>query len=52
MQTLQLGGRATISTDEKELCDAGGIIAAKFPITVDIHPNHDTVIIKIEHEVL
>jgi len=24
MQTLQLGGRATISTDEKELGDAGG----------------------------
>ena len=52
MQTLQVEGRATISTDEKELCEAGGIIAAQFPITADIHPNQDTVMIKIEPEVL
>jgi hypothetical protein len=52
MQTLQVEGRATISTDEKELCEAGGIIAAQFSITADIHPNQDTVMIKIEPEVL
>jgi hypothetical protein len=52
MQTLQVEGRATISTDGKELCEAGGIIAAQFPITADIHTNQDTVMVKIEPEVL
>ena len=52
MQALQVEGRASISTDEKELQEIRGIMAAKFPITEDMPPTRDTVMIKIEPEVI
>jgi len=38
MQALQMEGRAAISADEKELCEVGEIMAAKFPITINYLP--------------
>ena len=52
MKALQVEGRASISTDEKELREMGEIMAAKFPITADMPPDPDTVMIKIEPEVI
>ena len=52
MQVLQVEGRASISTDEKELREVGELMAAKFPITADMPPDQDTVMIKIDPEVI
>ena len=52
MQALQVEGRASISTDEKKLREVGELMAAKFPITADMPPDQDTVMIKIEPEVI
>jgi general stress protein 26 len=52
MQALQVEGRASIITDEKELREVGEIMAAKFPIAADMPPNPDIVMIKIEPEVV
>jgi general stress protein 26 len=52
MQALQVEGRASIVADEKELREVGEIMTAKFPITADMPPDPDTVMIKIEPEVV
>jgi len=52
MQALQVEGRASIITDEKELREVGEIMAAKFPIAADMPPDPDIVMIKIEPEVV
>lgn len=52
MQALQVEGRASIITDEKELREIGEIMAAKFPIAADMPPDPDTIMIKIEPEVI
>lgn len=52
MQALQVEGRASIVSDEKELREVGEIMAAKFPVIADLPPDPDTVMIKIEPEVV
>jgi general stress protein 26 len=52
MQALQVEGRASIVTDETELREVGEIMAAKFPVTADMPPDPDTVMIKIEPELV
>ncbi len=52
MQALQVEGRASIVSDEKELREVGEILAAKFPVIADLPPDPDTVMIKIEPEVI
>lgn len=52
MQALQVEGRASIIADEKELREIGEIMAAKFPIAADMPPDPDTIMIKIEPEVI
>ena len=52
MQALQVEGRASIVLDENELREVGEIMTAKFPITADMPPDPDTVMIKIEPEVV
>ncbi|MCC4772092.1 pyridoxamine 5'-phosphate oxidase family protein [Methanosarcina sp. DH2] len=52
MQALQVEGRASIVADEKELREVGEIMAAKFPITADMPPDPDTIMIKIEPEIV
>ncbi len=52
MQALQVEGRASLITDEKELREVGEIMAAKFPIAADMPPDPDIVMIKIEPEVV
>jgi general stress protein 26 len=52
MQALQVEGKASIITDEKELREFGEILVAKFPIAADMPPDPDTLMIKIEPEVI
>ncbi len=52
MQALQVEGRASIVLDENELREVGEIMTAKFPITADMPPDPETVMIKIEPEVV
>ena len=52
MQALQVEGRASIVTDENELREVGEIMAAKFPVTADMPPDPDTIMIKIAPEVV
>jgi general stress protein 26 len=52
MQALQVEGKASIITDEKELREFGEIMVAKFPIAADMSPDPDTVMVKIEPEVI
>jgi general stress protein 26 len=52
MQALQVEGRASIITDEKELREVGEIMVAKFPIAADMPPDPDIVMIKIEPELV
>lgn len=52
MQALQVEGRASIITDERELREIGEIMAAKFPIAADMPPDPDTIMVKIEPEVI
>ena len=52
MQALQVEGKASIISDEKELREFGEIMVAKFPIAADMPPDPDTVMIKIEPEVI
>ncbi len=48
MQALQVEGKASIITDERELREIGEILAAKFPIVADMPPDPDSFMIKIE----
>lgn len=52
MQALQVEGRASIVADEKELREVGEIMAAKFPVIADLPPDPDTIMIKIEPEIV
>ena len=52
MQALQIEGKASIITDENELREVGEILVAKFPIAADMPPDPDTIMIKIEPEVI
>lgn len=52
MQALQVEGRASIVTNEKELREVGEILAAKFPVIADLPPDPDTILIKIEPEIV
>jgi general stress protein 26 len=52
MQALQIEGKASIISDENEMREVGEIMAAKFPITADMPPDPDTVMIKIEPETI
>lgn len=52
MQALQIEGRASIIEDEEELREVGEILAAKFPIAADMPPDPDSIMIKIEPEVV
>ncbi|MCQ1534910.1 pyridoxamine 5'-phosphate oxidase family protein [Methanosarcina sp. KYL-1] len=52
MQALQVEGKASIVTDEGELREVGEIMAAKFPVTADMPPDPDTILIKVEPEVV
>jgi general stress protein 26 len=52
MQALQVEGRASIITDEKELREVGEIMVAKFPVAADMSPDPDIVMVKIEPEVV
>lgn len=47
---LQVEGKASIVTDEKELNEIMGIMFDKFPIIEEIPPFPDPVVIKIEPE--
>ena len=51
-KTLQIEGRASIITDEGELREAGEILVAKFPVAADMPPDPDSIMIKIEPEVI
>ena len=52
MQALQVEGRASIITEENELREVGEVMIAKFPVTADMPPDPDTIMIKIEPEVI
>lgn len=52
MQALQVEGKASIVADEKELREVGEIMAAKFPVIADLPPDPDTIMIKIEPEIV
>ncbi|WP_440948649.1 pyridoxamine 5'-phosphate oxidase family protein [Methanosarcina sp. T3] len=52
MQALQVEGRASIVNDETEMREVGEIMTAKFPVTADMPPDPDTIMIKIEPEVV
>jgi general stress protein 26 len=52
MQALQVEGRASIITDEKELREIGEVMMAKFPIAADMPPDPDTILVKIEPDVI
>jgi general stress protein 26 len=52
MQALQVEGKASIISDEKELREFGEIMMAKFPIAADMPPDPDTIMIKIEPEAI
>jgi len=52
MQALQVEGKASIITDEEELREFGEIMVAKFPVAADMPPDPDTLMIKIEPEVI
>lgn len=52
MKALQIEGKASIVTDEKELGEAGEVLVAKFPITADMPPDPESIMIKIEPEVV
>jgi general stress protein 26 len=52
MQALQIEGKASIVTDENELREIGEILVAKFPVAADMPPDPDSIMIKIEPEVI
>jgi general stress protein 26 len=52
IQALQIEGKASIITDEGELREAGEILVAKFPVAADMPPDPDSIMIKIEPEVI
>lgn len=52
MKALQVEGKASIIADENELREVGEIMAAKFPVTADLPPDPDTIMIKIEPEIV
>lgn len=52
MQALQVEGKASIITDEKVLREIGEIMVAKFPIVADMPADPDSIMIKIEPEVI
>lgn len=52
IQALQVEGKASIITNEEELREIGEILAAKFPVAADMPPDPDSIMIKIEPEVI
>jgi general stress protein 26 len=52
MQALQIEGKASIITDEKEMREIGEILVAKFPVAADMPPDPESIMIKIEPEVI
>jgi general stress protein 26 len=52
MQALQVEGKASIITDEKVLREIGEIMVAKFPVVADMPADPDSIMIKIEPEVI
>jgi general stress protein 26 len=52
LKALQVEGKASIITDVNELREIGEILVAKFPIAADLPPDPDTIMIKIEPEVI
>ena len=50
MQAIQVEGKASIITDEKELREVGEIMVAKFPVVADMPPDPEIIMIKIEPE--
>jgi general stress protein 26 len=52
MRALQIEGRASIISDENEMREVGEIMIAKFPITADMPPDPETIMIKIEPEII
>lgn len=52
MKALQVEGKASIITDEKELREVGEIMVAKFPIVADMPPDPEIIMIKIEPETI
>jgi general stress protein 26 len=52
MKALQVEGNASIITDINELREVGEIMAAKFPIVVDMPADPDAIMIKIEPDVI
>ncbi len=52
IQALQIEGKASIITNENELREAGEILVAKFPVAADMPPDPDSIMIKIEPEVI
>lgn len=52
MQGLQIEGKASIVTDVKELREVGEIFVAKFPVAADMPPDPESIMIKIDPEVI
>lgn len=52
MKALQVEGKASIITDEKQLREVGEIMAAKFPIVADMPPDPEIIMIEIEPETI
>ncbi|AKB50989.1 Putative heme iron utilization protein [Methanosarcina barkeri str. Wiesmoor] len=52
IQALQIEGKASIVTDESELREVGEIMVAKFPVAADMPPDPESIMIKIEPEVI
>jgi general stress protein 26 len=52
MQALQIEGKASIITDEKEMREIGEILVAKFPVAADMPPDPESIMIKIDPEVI
>lgn len=52
MKALQIEGKASIVTNENELREVGEIMAAKFPVAADMPPDPESIMIKIEPEVI
>ena len=52
IEALQIEGKASIITDENELREVGEILVAKFPVAADMPPDPESIMIKIEPEVI
>lgn len=52
LKALQVEGRASIITDVNELHEVREILAAKFPIVTDLPADPDTIMVKVEPELI